>query len=67
MPGPGGGHGGGRGPGGPHHHGGHHHGPRPPRHGWHAHGPGCGGCFFSFIFMIGIAVMFVAGITYILM
>lgn len=58
MPGPG--------PGGPH--GGFHGGPGGPpppphHHGWHGYGPGCGGCLFSFLFIIGLGVAGVARLT----
>lgn len=58
MPGPGGPRPGGPRPGGPRPG-----GPRPggphPRH----RGPGCGGCFFCFLFMIGIGALLISGIV----
>ena len=66
------------GPGGPRggHHGGPMGGPRhgfggpppppPPHRGWHGgpgYRPGCGGCLFSFLFIIGLGAAGVVGIT----
>lgn len=67
--GPHGGHHGGPGFGGPH--GGPGFGPPPPppphhHGGWrrgYGYGPGCGGCLFSFLFIIGLGIAGVAGIT----
>ena len=61
-------------PGGPRggHHGGPMGGPRhgfggpPPHRGWHGgpgYRPGCGGCLFSFLFIIGLGAAGVVGIT----
>ncbi len=62
--GPGGGPGrgpGGMGPRGPH-------GAPPPHHwGWRRGGPGCGGCLFSFLFIIGIGVIGISGISSLIM
>ncbi len=62
MPGPGGPGGPHGGPGGPHH-GGHGGPPPPPYHGgWHRR-PGCGGCLFSFLFIISLSVAGIIGFT----
>jgi len=77
--GPGGGHGGpGGGPhGGPGFGGGPHGGPRPGpgpggpppprwhrRYGYYGGGPGCGGCLFSFLLIVGIGIAGVTGIAH---
>ena len=40
--------------------------PPPPHRGWHGgpgYRPGCGGCLFSFLFIIGLGAAGVVGIT----
>ncbi len=37
-------------------------GPRGPRPRHRGRGPGCGGCFFSFLFMVGMGVLLMSGI-----
>lgn len=72
MPGPGGPGGGPGGMGGPGF-GGPHGGPGgppppPPHRGWRRgygyRGPGCGGCLFSFLFIIGIGAVGISGIAH---
>ena len=70
MPGPGGPGGGpggggmhGGGPGGHERMHGGNWGPPPPRRGWGC-GPGCGGCLFSFILIIGVAGVIGTGAIY---
>lgn len=69
MPGPGGPGGGPRGGGGGMHHGGGHMGgpggpPPPPHHRGYGYGrPGCGGCLWGFILIIGISATGIVGIA----